>query len=277
MRRVFIDWEINLIQQIRLIHALAEIGIPIALNNSEIPKFKYLCKRFNFSISPVTPDVLDVTEKITLDHNKPLSQIGTCERSLVFPHALVTFCKDLWTKKKGGLISFSGLLTPERAAVLQEWTRRNSFNREKRWIPPFLSHKRYSQKTAFEGENPNAFENSRIGRRLILWSSNKGRRFPTKAWDPAYFELLAKSQFSLCPNGDFIWTYRFFEAILCGAIPIVQDPCPLYEPFHYFRMSQKLDSLEWTREIANHNFNKCVEMVTIPRDQIYQELLAEMD
>ena len=49
---------------------------------------------------------------------------------------------------------------------------------------------------------------------------------------------MAKSKFVLCPNGDFIWTYRFFEAIACGAIPIIEDDLPLYDGFQYYKMDQ---------------------------------------
>jgi hypothetical protein len=42
-------------------------------------------------------------------------------------------------------------------------------------------------------------------------------------FNPPYFEVLRTSQFALCPAGDAPWSMRFFEAVMCGAIPIVSD------------------------------------------------------
>jgi hypothetical protein len=40
----------------------------------------------------------------------------------------------------------------------------------------------------------------------------------------AYFQVLRQSEFVLCPAGDLPWSNRFWEAIMCRAIPIVADP-----------------------------------------------------
>jgi len=64
-------------------------------------------------------------------------------------------------------------------------------------------------------------------------NSFNGRDDRTKPLDKWYFEEMAKAKFVLCPNGDFTWTYRFFEAILCGAIPIIQNYCSLYAGYYY--------------------------------------------
>lgn len=38
-----------------------------------------------------------------------------------------------------------------------------------------------------------------------------------------YFESLASSKFSLCPAGDQPWSFRFYETLMCGSIPIVES------------------------------------------------------
>jgi hypothetical protein len=38
-----------------------------------------------------------------------------------------------------------------------------------------------------------------------------------------YFRVLRASEFALCPAGDSPWSQRFFEAIMCRALPIVSD------------------------------------------------------
>lgn len=41
-------------------------------------------------------------------------------------------------------------------------------------------------------------------------------------FDRSYFTLMAKSLFVLCPAGDAPWSMRFYEALMCKAIPIVE-------------------------------------------------------
>lgn len=42
-------------------------------------------------------------------------------------------------------------------------------------------------------------------------------------FDENYFKQLAKSEFTLCPAGDTFWSMRFYEALMCKSIPIVNN------------------------------------------------------
>jgi Exostosin family len=42
-------------------------------------------------------------------------------------------------------------------------------------------------------------------------------------FNSAYFEVLRRTEFSLCPAGDQPWSMRFFEAVMCRSIPVVSD------------------------------------------------------
>ena len=42
------------------------------------------------------------------------------------------------------------------------------------------------------------------------------------AYDADYLRILARSKFTLAPRGDQPWSIRFYEAILCGSIPLVK-------------------------------------------------------
>lgn len=44
------------------------------------------------------------------------------------------------------------------------------------------------------------------------------------AFHDRYFQVMKASRFTLCPAGDRPWSMRFFEAILSGSIPIVENP-----------------------------------------------------
>lgn len=83
----------------------------------------------------------------------------------------------------------------------------------------------------------------------IILNSNNGRKQETKEKDLSYFRMLARSRFVICPNGDFVWTYRFFEAILCRCIPIIEEECELYKGYHYYKVGDKYEYREdWIKE-----------------------------
>lgn len=106
----------------------------------------------------------------------------------------------------------------------------------------------------------------------MLGASGKGRVLPGKAWDENYFKMLTQSRFVLCPVGDCVWTYRFFESAMCGAIPIVEASCASYQGFRYFTMEDDISTLKWSAEIAEYNFNLCRERLTVPRELLNAEI-----
>jgi hypothetical protein len=49
-----------------------------------------------------------------------------------------------------------------------------------------------------------------------------------KAWHDDYSTEMSRAEFVIRPNGKFVWTYRFFEAILCGPFQLWKlDPPPM--------------------------------------------------
>ncbi len=107
---------------------------------------------------------------------------------------------------------------------------------------------------------------------LTVVDSILGREFPFKSLDLDYYETLSRSQFVLCPNGDFIWTYRFFEAIMCGAIPLIEEKCDSYDGFRYSLMTEDANSLVWSEEDALFNYDKCMELLTYPAGFVQSQL-----
>jgi hypothetical protein len=63
--------------------------------------------------------------------------------------------------------------------------------------------------------------------------TDNGRKIAKDHFDNQYYQEMANSRFTLCPQGDFKWTYRFFEAILCRSIPII-EPGSDHEQCHGF-------------------------------------------
>lgn len=78
-------------------------------------------------------------------------------------------------------------------------------------------------------------------------------------FDFKYYENMSNSKFVLCPPGDQKWSMRFYEAILCGAIPVVfeKDFFRTHEEsqigYKYYHCN---DNLIYDEEIVRHNLKE---------------------
>jgi hypothetical protein len=256
-----------LIQQIRLVHAVAESGSEIAVAADELDKFSILRERFGLRLATARPGDPSLTPFVTIDHKTPSTALGAVVRPLIFPRAIVDYCRTLWPAARAHRYSFAGLLTDNRRALLEGWmagrAEGGSGLTAKTTFGDFIRR----QLIRWRG----ADRQRRIGD-VTLWSSERGRRFPTKAWDEAYFQLLADSEHVLCPSGDYQWSYRFFEACLCGAVPIVEQASPLYDGFRYRLMTDARDAASWSAADAEHNYRACAARIVVPVDELDGEL-----
>ena len=266
-RRLQLDTPFALIQQIRLAHALAESDYAITVAAAELPKFSVLYERFGLRLGDARPGDVALGGFVSLSHEAPSTAIGRIARPLIFPRAIAERCRALWHATRPLRYSFAGLVTEERRRVLQQWSeaRHGGARRPLEASSPFGRFVR-RQLVRWRGHD----RMRRIGD-VTVWSSERGRRFPTKAWDDEYYDLLARSQCVLCPSGDYLWSYRFFEAALCGALPIVEEPVPLYDGFRYRTMADAGDS-SWSPADAEHNYRLCRERIEVPRDALNAEL-----
>ena len=95
--------------------------------------------------------------------------------------------------------------------------------------------------------------------------SNYGRDRKLKfQFDEDYWSQLVSAEFALAPSGDCPWSYRFFEAIIAGAIPVLHDEDPdVYAPsFHVIRFPSQ--PIEYSEKLASENFRKLCLAHTIP-------------
>lgn len=261
--------EYNLIQELRLAQALMESRFPVSVPSRHAAKFQKLQEQFDVKF-PIEDGDLNF-DSFEIDHKTPLTSVGRISRPLIFPHAIVDRCRTLWRPERDIPISFTGLLTPKRETVVLNFCKRQGWP-----APPkmrranSLTGRLVNRARSLLGLDPSS-QSLRLGE-LVLWSSNRGRTYPIKAWDEGYFELLGRSKFVLCPSGDFTWSYRFFESILCGAIPVVEEPCPVYEGFVYFHVEDQFDGLQWTQETALQNYELGVRRITIPTGELNSEI-----
>lgn len=92
-----------------------------------------------------------------------------------------------------------------------------------------------------------------------------GRNKGDELWKDIYWDEMINAEFVLCPDGDFVWTYRFFEAIMCGSIPIIQNTCDLYKGFCYLT---KDDKKTYNAKDAKYNLELLKDKFTLNEKDI---------
>lgn len=231
----------GLLQTFRSIQAIAETGVTVILPESEIPRWDYAAQWFAYSYRADHHQGPSLT--VEIDHREPSVSIGSLRRPLLFPHKAFDLYRQCWTSRTV-FATFAGNPNRARKKTLKKWRR--------------LARR------------------SRDGSVSLSWTQ-KGRHWPEKAWDPGYVADLCRSQFVLCPSGDFQWTYRFFEAAAGGAIPLVEASHPLYEGFHHYRIDEKAADLDWTPSKAEENHELARALMTVHLDELTGEISRLLD
>jgi len=267
-----VNLPLQYLQAIRLTHALMESDYTVHIPEEHQDKFSRLKDVFNLEYQ-IGMEGVPILNSVKFNHTHPSSQIGSIKRTLIFPKASFDYCGQIWSDKRNIRICFAGLVTEKRKISLEKWFK-NNFPSSRFKLPTKerfiirLGNKLFRQLNL--PTLPSTYKTELNG--VVFWSSNRGRVFPVKAWDEEYFRLLADSQFVLCPSGEYIWTYRFFESIMCGAIPIIEKSCPAYEGFRYFTMDDSISSLDWSEEDINYNFQLCFERLTVSLEELNEEI-----
>lgn len=261
-----LDFPLDKLQAVRLCMALAESGCVVQLPPQVEPTFRYLARLFPASYR-FGGDELPAMTDIEISHAEPRCRVGSIERPLMFPHVIFDRCREKWSASRLTRYAFCGLVTSSRQRQLEGWIRRNfPLHGKHLRVRATPQSRRALLLARLMGGGRDAVRHNHIG--LCIYSSARGRRFPEKVWDEAYYDLLATSQFALCPDGDFVWTYRFFEAVLCGAIPVVENSCALYEGFTFYSLSEPAADLCWSAAAAEDNLARARALLTIPRDEL---------
>lgn len=59
---------------------------------------------------------------------------------------------------------------------------------------------------------------------------------------------------------------------MCGAIPLIEEKCDSYDGFRYSLMTEDANSLVWSEEDAQFNYDKCMELLTYPAGFVQSQL-----
>lgn len=264
---LWLDFPLRNIQSVRLAQALMESGYMIHLSEDPHGQFAHLSQFFDLRYSVGRGDAPRLPG-IEINHSMPRTKLGALERPLIFPHAIFDRCRAAWPATRPAPFFFAGKVTRERERALRAWAESSGIRIE---VPrPAGAFAKWFRRRIQRAAPPAITKVESDG--IVFWSSARGREYPVKAWDEDYYQAMARAQLVLCPSGDFVWTYRFFEAALCGAIPVVEAACPAYEGFQFFTMQQPIAELCRTEEMAAHNFRLCRERLTIARQQLDKEI-----
>jgi len=78
-------------------------------------------------------------------------------------------------------------------------------------------------------------------------------------FDDAYFSAMMRAKFAPCPGGDGPWSMRFYEALMCRAIPIVSWPRESYRSVEESQLDYKYYLADdgpfvYRKDWAAHNY-----------------------
>lgn len=125
-----------------------------------------------------------------------------------------------------------GLLFPKRI-----------FQSKPKDIEMLFVGKHTPQREAFMSKFPEA---------TIIYT-DRGRDDSIKGRDQEYWDLMSRAKYVLCPDGDFVWTYRFFEAVACGAIPVTNSRHWMYHTFWHVNNLADYAHMNWSDNIVSIN------------------------
>ena len=104
---------------------------------------------------------------------------------------------------------------------------------------------------------------------LIEFNKN-GRNTKIKYnFDTLYYTDMCSSKYTLCPTDVYPWSYRFFEAIMCGSIPVLNDhEIDIFShKFKFYRRSEKhVYNTDW----VDHNMRVFMKQHTLNHRNHYE-------
>lgn len=112
----------------------------------------------------------------------------------------------------------------------------------------------------------------------LIQQSSQGRSNNKYQFDRNYYQTIAQSWFSLCPNHvgswylhERAWTYRFIESCFCRSIPVMFRAAPLGEKFYrdiVFFWDDQAPSVDNYNIIVEHNYKKALEYWTFTESEL---------
>lgn len=270
MKKIKVELDLTKLQNLRFAQALLEISNNFYFGEQYNNIFEYLNVIFDTDFHQ-NISIDDEFKKIKINsvHSEPSISIQDKKYILVFPGKMIQMLKANWIKNKTKT-TFNGLLTEKRYLFI-----RDILKGKKNFFKKILFTIKYGILIKLPKRilNGKAYKSKFTFDSFHLVFTNQGRKFPEKAWDQDYYETLLNSKYVLCPDGDYIWTYRFFESVLCGAIPVIQNTCDAYEGFNYLTVEQYRNDETLSEQQIESNFLIISEKFSLDKKDILELLV----
>lgn len=158
---------------------------------------------------------------ILIDHSKPFTDIARYfSAPLIFPKLIYNKFSTKFHSKINK-IYFRGLFTKSR------WVECLSL---------FISIRDLKAIRVLFSNTLKLRINFKIETKMVnIEFTMRGRQVEYKYIDEDYYSEMSKYKYVFCPKGDFVWTYRFFEAIQVGSIPLSKYSTEEYSEFYYLK------------------------------------------
>jgi hypothetical protein len=128
----------------------------------------------------------------------------------------------------------------------------NSCVRRRRWVLEFVK-KHFTKDSVFVNTDIGPgdtwtplgvfdYSTSQLGYCPKIQPNNQSRpvQYRPVSENVFYFQTMTQSKYTLCPAGDSAWSFRFYEALMCKSVPIVESWHHTYRtreeaaiPYHY--------------------------------------------
>ena len=234
------------IQEMRLISALIEAHWSVIVNRDQLESLIPTQNITDFHISErVFSDKIDkpIEPDIIIDHSLPWTQIFNLGQPLFFPTWLARMSREK-RDNRDIRISFNGCIYKNRLSKILDliYIYKNckihslssilynflAINYDFLTLQSILTYIKSVTKYTD----------------IKIYNSQVGRQKAGKILDINYWKILRRSQFVFCPAGDFGWTYRFYESILAGACPIIeQDNQQYIKDFYFIKLGDPLPNV----------------------------------
>ena len=224
------------VQDIRLFAALIEAGWNLEVNLEQSKSLK--------SIRAIK--IADKSNKrevkldFLIDHCKPSTNVSGISAELIFPEWFF----DGFDVDKEDIVIFEGLVTRQRIKYLVKLLGYGAI-REKLSLLIYNISRRYG-----------GFFISRLLSKAnvkVNFSYN-GRKKEFKLYDKSYFLNLSQSKYVICPPGDFVWTYRFFETMMSKSIPIINHEDEYIKKYGF--ITKTFDEIKYLSDVDYKNITQ---------------------
>lgn len=238
------------IHEIRLLAALMEAGFGAKLSKQQVASFKH-----NPRYSAETFDGNFTELNIKINHQAPEVSLNNIRAPAIFPKWLI----ETNIPNKRIRYNFVGIQNRER---VEEILRLYSSNKSLFWhilsllkIPLTWRQNSFSIKVLNILTKQIANDDD-----YIIWSSG-GRTLKNKLFDVDYFENLSASRFTICPAGDFPWSYRLIESVLHDAIPVYNHTDDVANKYKLKSLKTQEAPHEYDKDLVQYNKNQLLTKV----------------